>query len=318
MADQKPIFEMEDDEFHFASMEDKWWATETAWYSFHVPERKLGGWFYCMFRPNIGTVAGGCWLWDESSPLPWEALYSSNYTALQLPSATILSNCRLPNGVSITCTKPAMQYSLGFKDRNNLNIELYFDGVMPPEPLTSVQSAFGKANHFDQFGKITGEICLYGETIEVNCIGMRDRTWGIRPEDRPKQAAYVTGAISADFNFLAVSSPLNGKDRITYGFLNRNGQIRSLVSGERLVKRNPIHGRISQIQISAKDSQGRQLEATGTPVSSIILNRHTFIDNNSLIKWKVNGLEGWGEDQDMWPVNRWSRKMRDHRDGQNL
>jgi|TARA_B110000495_G_scaffold200279_1_gene215207 hypothetical protein len=318
MADEKPIFIREDDEFHFASMQDKWWATETAWYSFHVPERKLGGWLYCMFRPNIGTVAGGCWLWDDSSPLPWEALYSSNYTALELHPGTTLSNCQLPNGVSISCTEPAMQYALGFQDRNNLRIELHFDGVMRPEPLTSIRSTFGKANHFDQFGRITGEISLYGEAIKVDCIGMRDRTWGIRPENRPKQAAYVTGAVNTDLNFLAVSSPIDGKDQITYGFLNQGGEIQSLVSGERKVKRDPIHGRINHIQISVEDTQGRRLEAIGKPLSSIIINRHTFIDNNSLIRWEINGLEGWGEDQDMWPVNRWSRKMRQSRADRTL
>ena len=56
---ESPRFRPEDDAFHTAVMSDRWWETETAWFSFHVPERRLGGWFYSMFRPNIGTVAGG-------------------------------------------------------------------------------------------------------------------------------------------------------------------------------------------------------------------------------------------------------------------
>ena len=42
----------------------------------------------------------------------------------------------------------------------------------------------------------------------------------------------------------------------------------------------------------------------GTPVSRMIINRHTFIDINSLIRWDLDGDEAWGEDQDMWPVTR--------------
>ena len=52
-----PVFTPRDDRFHFDVMGADWWATETAWFSFHVPERRLGGWFYHLFRPNIGTVA---------------------------------------------------------------------------------------------------------------------------------------------------------------------------------------------------------------------------------------------------------------------
>ena len=61
-----------------------WWTTETAWFSFAHPERGLGGWLYTLARPNIGTVAGGAWVWDATAHLPWEVLYSANYTALEL------------------------------------------------------------------------------------------------------------------------------------------------------------------------------------------------------------------------------------------
>ena len=50
----------------------------------------------------------------------------------------------------------------------------------------------------------------------------------------------------------------------------------------------------------AKDAEGRALVAVGESVSRIIINRHTFIDINSLIRWNMNGEIGWGEDQDMW------------------
>lgn len=84
-----PVFTAVDDRFHFDALGDDWWGTETSWFSFHHPERKLGGWFYSMFRPNIGTVAGGTWIWDDSAHLPWEVPYSANYSALELPASTL-------------------------------------------------------------------------------------------------------------------------------------------------------------------------------------------------------------------------------------
>ena len=179
-------FTPRDDYFHFEEMGDDWWATETAWYSFHHPQRRLGGWFYTMVCPNIGTVAGGAWIWDDSAHLPWEAQYSANYTALELPPATDLTDCHLPTGVSMRVLEPCHRYAIGCDDGDRLQADLIFDAVMPPEPLTGVGSTFGSAHHFDQLGRVTGELVLHGEPIAIDCIGMRDRTWGPRPENRPR------------------------------------------------------------------------------------------------------------------------------------
>ncbi|MBI2799254.1 MAG: hypothetical protein HYX63_03040 [Gammaproteobacteria bacterium] len=304
-------FTAQDDHFHFAEMGDDWWATETAWFSFHHPERRLGGWFYTMARPNIGTIAGGAWIWDHRAHLPWEALYSANYSALELPSTLDLAACTLPTGVSIRVLEPCQRYALGYADGDRLQAKLIFDGVMPPEPLTAVGSTFGSAHHFDQFGRVTGELILHGEKIEIDCVGMRDRTWGRRPEDRPHQAAYVTGAVDRSTGFLAVTGGRGKVDQVTYGFLRRDGRTVSLAAGERTVLRDREHGWITRIDLTARDVEGRELTATGVPMSRIILNRHTFIDINSLIRWEHDGVTAWGEDQDMWPIHRWARMRRE-------
>jgi len=143
-----------DDDFHTPN--DHWFFHETAWFWFYVPERKLGGWLYNWVRPNIGTVAGGAWVWDHTAHLPWDVLYSANYSALQLPERADLRDCTLPNGVSIRVVEPTMGYELGYDDGDRLHLALRFEGVMPPEPLAAVGSTFGSAHHYDQFGRVTG------------------------------------------------------------------------------------------------------------------------------------------------------------------
>jgi len=303
-------FTARDDRFHFAEMGDAWWATETAWFSFHHRERRLGGWLYTMVRPNIGSIAGGAWLWDDVAHLPWEALYSANYTALQLPRDQDLDDCALPNGVSIRVIEPCMSYSLSYDDGDRLQARLQFSGVMPPQPLTAVGSTFGNAHHFDQLGRVTGELVLYGERIAIDCIGMRDRTWGVRPEDRPRQAAYVTAATQNGDGFLAVTNARDGHDAVSYGFLRRNGETRGLAGGERRVERDATTGFVTRIVLTARAAAGQEFVATGQAVSRIVLNRHTFIDVNSLVQWDFDGIEAWGEDQDMWPVHRWAQFRR--------
>jgi hypothetical protein len=209
--------------------------------------------------------------------------------------------------VSIDVVEPTRTYDLGYDDAGRLTLALRFTGVMDPEPLRAVGSTFGSAHHFDQLGRVTGSLTLHGERIAVDCIGMRDRTWGPRPETRPRRAAYVTGAAGPDgddVGFLAVTNTApDGADPVAYGFLRRDGETLGLASGARTVTRDGDQGWVREVAVEATDLAGRRLHAVGRPVSRMIVNRHTFIDINSLVRWDVDGAEAWGEDQDMWPVH---------------
>jgi hypothetical protein len=306
-------FTARDDNFHFAQMGDRWWMTETSWFSFCNPEEKLGGWLYTMARPNIGTVAGGAWVWDDKAHLPWEVLYYTNYTALRLPRDQDLSDITLPTGVSIKAAEPAMGYELGVGDGELCQMKLHFQGIMRPRPVRKGGSPFGDANHFDQFGRVTGMVKLGDRTVTIDCLGMRDRSWGPRPEHRPKMSAYVTGIATERDGFLAVTKWQNGVEEIAYGFLIRDGETADLVSGRRHVERDPKEGWVSRVTIEGRDERGRSLHAVGTRLSGIIINRHSFIDSNGLIEWQINGHKGHGEDQDMWPVHDWAAMRRGQR-----
>ena len=158
---EEPIFTARDDHSHFDQLSADWWETETAWFSFYNAERRLGGWLYTLIRPNIGTVAGGAWVWDDRASLPWEVPYSANYSALELPADADLANVRLPTGVAIRVLEPTMSYAIGYEDGDRLRATLRFDGVMPPRALVASGSTFGRARHFDQFGRVTGELRLH-------------------------------------------------------------------------------------------------------------------------------------------------------------
>ena len=305
----------DDDGFHHHLAEGEWWFTETAWFSFHHVERRLGGWFYTMSRPTIGTIAGGAWVWDDSTHLPWDVLYSANYSALELPPEVDLRQAELPTGVRVAVEEPTLSYRLGYDDPGRYRADLRFEALMAPRPLVASGSTFGSAAHFDQIGRVTGTIEILGEELAIDCWSMRDRTWGRRPENRPRQAAYVTGAGDGGRGFLAVTNTRDGTDRVAYGFVDRAGEAVSLVDGERSVVRHPHQGWVDEVRIEAVDANGDPFVAVGTSVSRIVINRHSFIDLNSLVRWEVDRDDGrrevwWGEDQDMWPVSRWADAAR--------
>jgi hypothetical protein len=264
-----------------------------------------------MVRPNIGTVAGGAWVWDDSAYLPWEVLYSANFTAMRLPRDQDLTDIRLPTGVTVRVLKPLTTYDVGYSDGDRLQVALEFDAIMAPQPLGSATSSYANLSHFDQFGQVTGHIVVNGERIEIDCISMRDRTWGPRPEHRPRRASYVTGIADSRDGFFVTTIHDGGHDLVTNGFLLRGGVVSEINGGRRVVTRDPERNWITQVSIEGRDEFGRPFRAAGTPVSRIIINRHTAIDCNSLIRWQLDDNQvGWGEDQDLWPVHEWSQAVR--------
>ena len=84
-ARRYPTFTAADDDFHDEQLSDRWWESETNWFSWNVPERRMGGWTYGQARPNARLCNGGVWVWDDTAALSWDLPYHVHYSGLQLP-----------------------------------------------------------------------------------------------------------------------------------------------------------------------------------------------------------------------------------------
>jgi hypothetical protein len=284
---------------------------ETVWFSFMVPERGIGGWLYAQMRPNLGTLSGGAFVWAPGGLAPWEQPYYGYQFFEPLPENLDLTNVTFRNGVSVKCLAPGMSYDLGyrFRDSEEFVADLHFEGITPPVPHVRGAPPFvGGSSHYDQHGHVTGTIQLLGETIPVDCISIRDRSWGRRPEHigRGKgRLSYAVGSVSADESFLVFCTPvgddpLTEREQLSSGYLLRDGVFSRLAKAERLNECDPQTGAVATIRIEAVDELGRKLGLVGTAVSGIALpNSHLCVA--ATIRWDVNGRIGYGEDQDVWP-----------------
>lgn len=301
----------EDDDLH--DIGDRWWATETCWFAFHNAERKLGGWLYALIRPNIGTCQGGVWIWDEKAWSPFEVPYYSNFSSARLPPARNLRDMKLPVGWSIQVLQPLTRYRLSARDADQLQLDLQFEATMKPQVMGEGTPPFLSAAHFDQFGRVRGELVLHGEHIPIDCLSVRDRSWGPRPETRPRRLSYDFGVASADHGFLCTTNPHDTSgDVITHGFLLRDGVVFPLAEGQRTVHRDG-EGQILGEVIQGVDTGGRAFRAEGESLSHIAINRHTAVTWTALMTWSLDGDRAYGEDQDMWPVHEWSAFRRGSR-----
>jgi hypothetical protein len=314
-------FGPEDDDFHDEEMTDRWWETETNWFSWNVPERNLGGWTYCQARPNAGLCNGGAWVWDDSGAYPWNLLYRAEYSGLQLPPRPVrdMRDFEWPNGVHVRLLEPLSRYAVNYADPGGeLELALTFEATMEPNPHPTGVVPFIKGAHFDQAGHVTGTMLLRGEEIPIDCYSVRDRSWGPRPQGRPRASGGNRPGPSQAGNFggvgysfcaagpgeawLIYAVPGPEVEPVTCGFLLRAGTYGHLLAGERRVTFDADTGWPLALAIEAVDEFGRRLTVAGEVVS-----RHwRGHGGDSLVHWRWDGgTEGFGEDQSYFSRRQW-------------
>lgn len=304
-----PTFGPPDDDFHDEVLTDRWWETETCWFSWNVPERHMSGWTYCQARPNANICNGGVWVWDDTATLEWDLPYHVHYSGLQLPprQERDLRDFVWPNGVHVIALEPLKSYAVTYEDRGALEVDIRFDAIMAPNPHPVGVAPFFKGTHFDQPGHVTGQIVLHGETIPIDCFSFRDRSWGPRPMGRPKKprdrsvaaasqfggVGYSFGAASDSEAWLVYSIPGVASDPVSCGFLLRSGTYAHILGGQRHLRFDPQTGWPTHMEVEAVDDLGRHLHVKGDAVS-----RHwRGLGGDTLFHWVWDGQDGWGEDQ---------------------
>lgn len=316
-----PTIGPEDDDFH--QLSERWWETETCWFSWNAPERKMGGWTYCQVRPNARLCNGGAWVWDDTGAYPWELRYHANYQGLELPNERDLRDFQFPNGVHVKCVEPLRRYQIDYVDEGELELHLEFDAIMPPNPHPTGVPPFVKGVHFDQAGRVTGRVLLKGAVIDVDCLSVRDRSWGPRPQGRPRKrrtaeaetstgtggVGYSFGTASRDAAFLVYSIPAATDDRITCGYLIRDGRYAHVLEGKREVELDPRTGWVTRIRVEAVDDAGRSFVATGEALS-----RHwKGHGGDTLMQWRWDDVTGFGEDQSYFAKGTWLARLSEAR-----
>lgn len=287
----------DEDGFHPPATDDPFW-TETAWFGFAVPERRLTGAVYPLFRPNLGICAAGVHVWDDTAEAAHEVLYSRTWWHLPMPDHDLRS-LRLPCGLSYDCMEPGQQYRIRFRDGGEIDLDLVFRGIHPPHVPMS-----GEHGHLDQAGRVEGWLRLHGESIDVACFEMRDRSWSVRRDSGPVRAAYDYGIAGPDHAFLAMSMFAGDHDAVIAGYHLVHGDVVRLTGGRREAQRE--NGRPARVHIDARDERGGELLARGECVNRFAFQSSpNYFAWMSMSQWAFDGTTGPGEDQDVWSPDRW-------------
>ena len=297
-----------DDNFHDPETSE-WWEHETLWFWWFNAERRLGAWHYHYLRPNVGVSGGGLFIFDESAWFHMEVPYYFNYSNTPLPEPRDLRDFTFPHGERFQMVDPLRHYRISFRDSDSIDLDLDWRAVGKPwvrvsaQPHTREGDQSRKPRHFDQFGHVTGTVRLHGDTIAVDCYAMRDRSWWhLRPELWKRgggTSTYITCMADPDTAFFGCGPG---------GFLILDGVRKPLVSGTVHRERDRDVGFMTKIAITGKDSAGREFEAIGESVSRMAMpiSGAAGVCWQSLVRYELNGIEAYGDDQDAWPLSTWA------------
>lgn len=305
----------DDDELHTPDNDDMYW-TETHWFAFAIPERKLTGAIYPVIRTNQRIASCSVQVWDDTAEDIYYAPYGRVYWHLPMP--TTLREWDLPNGLSFRCIEPLKKWHLTFKDGDDIEFDLTYEGIHEPHVPHLLYPDAG-TGHFDQLCRVTGSLTLYGDRIPVDCIEMRDKSWKTRSDSTRSAGdvsgrAYSYGSTGPDTGFCVWAfggSGTEGPHDVIEGYLWRDDTLGQLTGGKRTRARDH-RGRPSQVLIEAEDEHGRSFSAEGTCVNTYV---HLSTPNGfawmSGTPWLIDGVQGWGEDQEVWGAAAMRRAVRE-------
>jgi hypothetical protein len=291
-----------DDRFHPITREPETW-TETCWFAAHVPERGMGIWTYPLFRPGLGIMACGVYVWDLDSSELWQLPYYRTYWHMPFPADGDLDHLSLANGLRYDVIEPLTSYHVGYEDGDALSIDLTFEAIHEPHTLMGRDGV----GHLDQLGRVSGEIVLYGEPITVDCIEMRDRTWGPRREHKQQTIlAYDYGARSetSGFHCSSLYDRETASYRLLTGYLLTTDGLTRVVEATRIAERDG-QGRPVRLRIEGRDENDKTFTVSGEVMSRFGKPSTPWFNWVSLVRWSLpDGSEAVGEDQETWSPER--------------
>ena len=343
---EKLIFTPEDDCYH--QLSDDHYETETNWWSFNIPERKIGCWIHTPYYQNRKTATWRIFAWDDEGFDPARMAYYRKVEEAAMPDDPDLRDITFPGdkdgpGYSLKMIEPGMKYHLQYEDEaRGFALDFTHTGLHQPHRFPPGRPPFMQTPHFDQLGHIEGWMTLRGERIRIDGIGVRDRTWGPRGGPyaaSPKKYAndmervkhpggarwreierekgrgriqYIFGHRPDGTGFLGFArlqdADADGWAPMNAGWIRRDGEFGTLDASQ-----SRMRSFRNPKTGWCTHMQVELVDELGREMVSEGFTVSTMSEAgygvNQLMRWDIDGGIGWGEDQDVWNPTHFVRML---------
>ncbi|MGH9023696.1 MAG: hypothetical protein ACRDV9_11470, partial [Acidimicrobiia bacterium] len=311
----------EDDFFHdredpmWGDWDRTGWFNESGWFGYAIPERDISGLFYVHHRTNYNVMWAGTALWDATGHRRQNSLHQ-DWRLWPRPEGANVFDFVLPNSLTFTTIDPMQKYGFSFSSKD-FEADLTWTAFTEPQDDRGIPKEWAQwcPKHYEQFGKMKGTIKIEGELLEVDCYSARDRSFGPHRMTEMGRGNFPWAIASEQHGFFAyivsdldpATDPMfETSERVRGGWYLRDGEIATLVDGQRRVKRADNTRPLYEI-IDAVDDRGREFHAEGEVRNSLFFDG--FPDNWwywGAVNWTINGEPAIGETQDNAPREMWS------------
>lgn len=305
----------QDDFIHGEGGSQDYSVTETYWFSFDLPEEGLHGQIYIWMHPNLKVASAGCWIWNGAKRHYLEAEHFNCRHYLPFPTVEGSAIRIAELGLTLRIIDPLRVIEVEYiDDASGTRVAFRAEGLIAPVARSSNK-------HFDQPMHLIGDMVLNGRQMPIDCMSMRDRSWGEpRPEipnlDHPPVCwgVGVSKDGSVSFNFSGVDDPareggnwtdafkLEPEKHFKEGWISWKGELRKLVSMSKATVRDPENlDRIISLVADVVDDQGEHYSIKGTMLGCVQWSAWSnILVHWNAMRWEIgDDIVGYGDALEM-------------------
>jgi len=154
------------------------------------------------------------------------------------------------------------------------------------------------SEHLEQFGRITGTLEVLGRVYQIDALGERDHSWGVRDWNAPKNWIWLTGQFSEDMTFNLTKLTVE-QGEVDAGFFYQDGRYDPLVKS----KVDTVFGSDgvpTSFELELIDKEGVKRAISAKVLKNITLHflsddkRSLSIMYETLAEYSYDGKKGYG------------------------
>lgn len=327
MSEIGTLVRPEDARFHRPRAGDDTWC-ETHWFGFLLPEHRMRGNAYAVFRTNLGVCRSMIQVCSGSHRHVLGMDYLRDDYHIRMPSAD-LDDYRLPNGLRVRMTRPMEEWSVQFDDGRGTRWDLVQTALMPPVSVMEIavpesgegyaifqrhdSEAPAETGHIDQTMHVRGEVVLHGSVFEVDFPSNRDHSWSPRREyGHNVMGNFDEAHFGLERSFLLQTrNDVLESGAVTHGYLREGREVIGLKAG---LGRYRFDGwAITALEYELEDARGHSHRLCGEPVSYAESYHANAYLATGVVRWSLDGEVGWGDFKWHWDVQRMQAAVREGR-----
>lgn len=295
---------METDIVHEFGKDPEW--SESFYFSFYDRQKDINGVMRIGLMPNLKEKDWLCFFFmpdgavvgiRESIPFDNAELRAKGLRFEKVvPDRTwrLRFSGKLPRGSTRGAAKQTqVELDLEFRGLHEV-----FDYRRCVTPETEAIARSVASEHVEQFGRLKGRLGMGLEDYEIDALGERDHSWGVRRWTTPRMWIWLTCQLSEDYAFNLTKLATDGAE-IDAGFVFRDGMNVPLRRAD--IKTSfDFEGGPKAFDLTLYDAEGEVTKAGGSVQRGTKLEFHsvdrkvTSIMHETLTKYTIGGKIGYG------------------------